>query len=225
MIPPTASLSPLVSSFNPTGKSFNQRLDAFLADAQKVYALKVRRDTGRSVEWQQKLHIAHMFLYNKYASTAPLKTDPGKRTIAWDYIANPTLVWSKVQFTDILRTKNGGPPTKEGIKWKQGHEPDREKTQQHLKQLLTSEKIGNNGQAMVSAGTKPCGVPCGCGAGQSKHLDDTAADLNSTDLQTLDNKLKGAKAGSLDDYLKKFGLHRPLLNHPSSPEKWHVEPL
>lgn len=31
------------------------------------------------------------------------------------------------------------------------------------------------------------------------------------------------KAGSLDVYLKKYGLHRPLLNHPNSPESWHIE--
>ena len=32
-----------------------------------------------------------------------------------------------------------------------------------------------------------------------------------------------AKVESLDDYLKKFGLHRPLLNHAKSKEPWHVE--
>jgi len=76
---------------------------------------------------------------------------------------------------------------------------------------------------MVSSGLKPCGEPCKCKAGRSKHLNNLAADLNTGNLATLKAKLKTAKAGSLDNYLKKYGLHRPLLNHPTSPEKWHIE--
>jgi hypothetical protein len=29
----------------------------------------------------------------------------------------------------------------------------------------------------------------------------------------------------IDDYLKTFGLHRPLLNHATSPEAWHIEAI
>jgi len=76
---------------------------------------------------------------------------------------------------------------------------------------------------MVSSGLKPCGQPCKCGTGRSKHLDGVAADLNSSHLTTLTSKLTAAKAGTLDKYLAVYGLHRPLLNHPTSPEKWHVE--
>ncbi len=112
---------------------------------------------------------------------------------------------------------------KDGKKWKAGHEPDEAITIKHVKSMLVTAGIGNGGKAMVSSGLKPCGEPCKCGAGRSKHLDGVAADLNSMHLMTLANKLKNAKAGSLDDYLKKFGLHRPLFNHPSSPEKWHIE--
>jgi len=78
---------------------------------------------------------------------------------------------------------------------------------------------------MVAAGVKPCGEPCRCGAGRSKHLEDLAVDLNSGDLDTLTGKLTAAKDGDLDSYLKKFGLNRPLANHPTSPEKWHVESI
>jgi hypothetical protein len=42
-------------------------------------------------------------------------------------------------------------------------------------------------------------------------------------MGTLKVKLTAAKAGTIDDYLKKFGLLRPLLNHPTSPEAWHIE--
>jgi len=90
---------------------------------------------------------------------------------------------------------------------------------------LVSAGIGNAGKAMVSSGLKPCGEPCKCRAGRSKHLDGVAADLNSGHLANLTTKLTAKKAGTLDDCLKKFGLHRPLLNHPSSPEKWHIEAM
>lgn len=211
------------TTFDPKGKTFNQRVDAFIGDAMKTYSLVIRKDSGRTAEWQQKLHIAHMFLYNKYASTTPANTDPGKRTIAWDHLSDPTITWGTAKFEDILRTKADGVPIKEGTKWKAGNEPDKTATEKHLKELLTTEKIGNNGEAMVSSGTRPCAEPCGCGAGRSKHLEDSAADLNSSDLQALDTKVQTSKAGDIDEYLKKFGLHRPLVDHPSSPEKWHVE--
>lgn len=212
------------TAFNPIGKSFNQRLDACLSDALKKYNIKIRKDTGRTAEWQQKLHIAHMFLYNKYATTTPAKTEPGKRTIAWSHLSDPKVAWNRVNFTEILRTKNGTAPMKTGSAWSKNGEPDKSKTEARAAQLLQSEGIGNNGQAMVSSGLLPCGEPCRCGAGRSKHLDGLAADLNSADLTLLDAKLKMAKS-CLDEYLKKFGLNRPLVNHPSSPEKWHVEAL
>ena len=41
--------------------------------------------------------------------------------------------------------------------------------------------------------------------------------------QRINTFLDDAKAGTLDNYLAQFGLYRPLLNHPTSPEKWHVE--
>ena len=106
---------------------------------------------------------------------------------------------------------------------KVGFEPDQKATEKHVKSLQTTAGIGNSGKAMVSSGLKPCGQPCKCGAGRSKHLDGIASDLNSGNLATLSAKLTAAKAGTLDNYLAQFGLYRPLLNHPTSPEKWHVE--
>ena len=209
--------------FDPKGKSFKQRLDALLADATKNYSVTIKKDSGRTAEWQQKLHIAHMFLYNKYASTTPKNTETGKRTIAWNHLSDPSVGWITVAYSELLRTKAGLVPDRDGAGWKKEFEPDKNKTEERAKQLLKDEGVGNDGQAMVSSGLKPCGEPCGCGAGRSKHLDDLAADLDSTDLELVEKKLTAAKAGTLDDYLKKFGLNRPLLNHPESPEKWHVE--
>ena len=215
----------MTTTFEPKGKTFDQRLKAFLADVKTTYSLTIGQDSGRTVAWQQKHHVAHMFLYNSYKSTKPGKVATGKRTISWDHFSNPKTVWNTVKFNDFLRTKKNAAPVKQGSVWKKGFEPDQAATEKRAKFLQTSAGIGNNGKAMVSSGLKPCGEPCKCGAGRSKHLDGVAADLNSSHLTQLTTKLTTAKAGSLDDYLKDFGLHRPLLNHASSPEKWHVEAI
>jgi len=211
------------SIFDPKGKTFAQRLNAFLGDAKTTHKLTIGKDSGRTVDWQQKHHVAHMFLYNSYKSTKPAKVDAGKRTIAWSHFSDPKVIWKTVKFNDFLRTAKNVAPIKVGQKWKVGSEPDQKATDRHVKSLQTTAGIGNAGKAMVSSGLKPCDQPCKCGAGRSKHLDGVAADLNSSHLTTLSSKLSVAKSGTLDEYLAKFGLHRPLLNHPTSPEKWHVE--
>lgn len=221
----TTSTKAKPTAFVPAGKTFDQRLKAFLSDATKTYGTTISKDNGRTIAWQQKHHVAHMFLYNAYKSTKPAKVASGKRTISWDHFSSAKIIWSTIVFSDFLRTKTNGVPMKQGTAWKKGFEPDKAATEKYVKSLLVSGKIGNGGKAMVSSGLKPCGEPCKCGAGRSKHLDGVAADLNTAHLASLTIKLTTKKAGSLDDYLKKFGLHRPLLNHPASPEKWHVEAL
>ncbi|MDR4515939.1 MAG: hypothetical protein MRK00_00855 [Nitrosomonas sp.] len=221
---PTGTATP-VTVFEPKGKTFEQRLKAFLDDASKTYGITISKDNGRTVAWQQKHHVAHMFLYNAYKSTKPANVDAGKRTISWTHFSSAKTTWNTIVFSDFLRTKANGIPIKQGIEWKKGFEPDQAATEKNVKSLLVAAKIGNSGKAMVSAGLAPCGEPCKCGAGRSKHLDGVAADLNSGHLDRLTLKLTAKKAGTLDEYLKKFGLHRPLLNHPSSPEKWHIEAL
>jgi hypothetical protein len=212
-------------AFDPKGKTFKQRVEGCLADAKKVHGVSVRQDPGRTAEWQHRLHVCHMFLYNKYTSHQPAKVETGKRTLSWTHLSSATTVWSTVPFGDILRTKTGQLPVKAGQAWAKNSEPDRTATEKRAKELLTNAGIGSSGQAMVSAGLKPCGEPCKCTAGRSKHLDGMAADFNTSDMGTLSKKLSAAKAGSIDDYLKTFGLHRPLLNHPTSPEAWHIEAI
>ena len=41
-------------AFNPKGKTFKQRLNAFLADAKSTYKITIGQDSGRTVAWQQK---------------------------------------------------------------------------------------------------------------------------------------------------------------------------
>ncbi|HUQ91765.1 MAG TPA: hypothetical protein VM120_08790 [Bryobacteraceae bacterium] len=216
--------TPPVAAFDPKGKTFQQRLQAFLDDALKTHSIVVRKDSGRTSQWQQKHHIAHMFLYNKYTSTTPAKVDKDERTISWSHLSDAALIWEGgVAKAEFLKTKDGKEPELAGAAWKKDAEPDKDKTIENVKQMQVTAGIGNGGKAMVSSGLKPCGEPCKCGAGRSKHLEDAAADLNSTDLASLVTKLTAAKAGDIDAYLKKFGLHRPLVNHPESPEEWHVE--
>lgn len=212
-------------AFDPKGKTFKQRVDACIEDARTVHGVTIRQDAGRTAEWQHRLHVCHMFLYNKYNSHQPAKVESGKRTISWAHLSDPKTVWSTIPFSDILRTKAGLAAAKSGGVWAKNSEPDRAATEKRAKELLTTAGVGSDGQAMVSAGLKPCGEPCKCTAGRSNHLDGVAADFNTTDLATLTQKLAAAKAGTIDDYFKKFGLHRPLLNHPTSPEAWHIESL
>jgi hypothetical protein len=221
--PTNAPAAPATPTFDPKNKSFLDRITAFQADALKQYAATVRKDAGRTALWQQKHHVAHMFVYNKYSAATPANVDAGERTIAWSHLQDPDVIWSTVLWSDILRTKTNGTPVRAQKGWKSGFEPDKEKTKAYATQLLKTAGIGNNGEAMVSAGLAPCGEPCKCGAGRSKHLEDAAADLNSADLTSLTTKLSAAKAGDIDAYLERFGLHRPLVNHPESPEEWHVE--
>jgi hypothetical protein len=212
-------------AFDPKGKTFRQRVDACLEDAKKIHGVTVRQDSGRTAEWQHRLHVCHMFLYNKYTSHQPAKVEAGKRTLSWAHLSDAKTVWSTIPFSDLLRTKTGNLPVKVGQAWVKNFEPDRAATEKRAKELLAAAGIGSGGQAMVSAGLKPCGEPCRCTAGRSNHLEGAAADFDTSDMGTLTQKLTTAKAGTIDDYLKKFGLHRPLLNHPTSPEAWHIEAM
>ena len=217
---PAATPAP---AYDPKGKTFLQRLAAFLADAKTTYSVDIKKDSGRSADWEQKHHIAHMFAYNKYKNNKPANVESGGNTIAWDYFTKVSVIWQPLVWSDFLRTKEGDIPKRAGNEWEKGKEPDKDKTLENTKAILVAAKIGNSGQAMVACGYSPCGEPCKCGAGRSKHLTEEAADLNSTDIGTLNTKLAGAKAGDIDSYLAKYGLNRPLKDHPESPEEWHVE--
>jgi len=217
-----------VADFKAKGKTFAERLEAFTKDAKSTHKVTMRKDEGRTAEWQQKHHVAHMFLYNAYQTKKPANVDKGGKTIAWSHFSDAGVKWhSTVKWKDFLRTKKAGVPQKDGKKWKAGQEPDQEATKKNVKSIQTKGGIGDSGKAMVSSGIAPncTGEPCKCKAGRSKHLSNLAADLNTQDLKSLSAKLKAAKAGSIDDYLKKFGLWRNLKDHPKSPEEWHVEAL
>lgn len=103
----------MAQSFDPKGKTFDQRLTAFLADAKTTYGISVKKYAGRTVAWQQKYHVAHMFLYNAYKSTKPKFTDTGSRTIAWSHFSDPKVAWNTIAFSDSLRTSKHMVPLKQ----------------------------------------------------------------------------------------------------------------
>jgi len=215
------------ANFDPKGKTFTQKVAAFVKDAKDTHGVTVRKNSStRTAQWQQKHHVAHMFLYNKYRTVRPKHVETGKTTISWDHFSNAKTVWDTIKFSDFLRTSDGKVPAKDNKgEWKDTAKPDKAKTVANVKKIQTNAGIGNSGKAMVSSGLKPCKSPCACTAGRSKHVSGVAEDFNSSDLAALTKKLTAAKLGTLDTYLKTFGLHRPLKDHATSPEKWHVESL
>jgi hypothetical protein len=116
---------------------------------------------------------------------------------------------------------------KDGDDWAPGKRPDEAKSRQRAFEILKKAGIGTaEGRpdrphgAMVAPGYDGCAEPCKCGGRRSRHISGVANDLGRSQLKELEAKLKAAGAGSLDDYLKRFGLHRPMTSEP-----WHVEAI
>jgi len=217
------------SGFNPLGKTFFERLDAFLAAASQAYQVVIgKQATMRDPADAQKWHIAHMFYYNSFASRKPAKSefDGGHYLIEWDHIGDARLKWDhNIDWRNFLRDKIGREPVKtaDGLAWTAGHVPDKVVSRKQAYSILQDAGIATstadrpNG-AMVAPGYEGCGEPCCCGGHPSRHTAGLACDLDKQALKLLETKLLQAKAGSLDSYLKAFGLKRPMDSEP-----WHVE--
>jgi len=214
-------------NFDPKNKTFTERSVAFIADAKSKYGVVIRKNSsGRTVQWQQKHHVAHMFVYNAYSKKKPANVETGSNTISWTYFSDAKTKWHTVKYADFLRTSDGKVPEKKNdAEWKDTAKPDKTKTIAHVKAMQVKAGIGGGGKAMVSSGLKPCKSPCACTVGRSKHVSGVAEDWNVKDLNSLIAKLKAAKAVSLDEYLKAFGLHRPLKDLGKRSEAWHIEAL
>ena len=218
------------SGFNPLGKTFFERLDAFLAAANQTYQVVIgKQATMREPADAQKWHIAHMFYYNSFASRKPLKSelDGGHYVIEWKHISDARLNWAyNIDWRRYLRDKIGREPVKtaNGLAWTEGHEPDKAMSKKQAYSILDDAGIATSTAdrphgAMVAPGYEGCGEPCCCGGHPSRHTAGLACDLDKQALKSLETKLSHAKAGSLDNYLKAFGLKRPMDSEP-----WHVEP-
>ncbi len=214
--------------FNPTGKSFKERLSAFLADAKATHGVTISRKAEfRKAEDAQKWHVAHMITYNSFANLKPASSEAhdGRHVIAWSHLEDPATRWEHVRWEDYLRDKDGELPVKRGAGWAPGHFPDKDQTRKQALAILRAAGVGTAqdrprepNSAMVAPGYEGCAEPCRCGGTRSKHISGMASDLGQTELGKLEQKLKQAEAGSLDAYLLRFGLHRPMTSEP-----WHVE--
>jgi hypothetical protein len=214
--------------FNPVGKSFQDRLKAFLDDAKAVHGVTIPSGTEfRKAEDAQKWHVAHMIYYNSFGNQKPAKSEVvnGHSVIAWTHLESASVVWEHLSWDDFLRTADGVVPVKQGTDWLPGKKPDKAKSRLRAYEILKSAGIATADNrpndphsAMVAPGYQGCGEPCKCGGNRSKHIAGAASDLGKPQLDQLNQKLQQAGAGSLDNYLKKFGLHRPMSSEP-----WHVE--
>jgi len=106
-----------------------------------------------------------------------------------------------------------------------GHPPRKGRTRTQALAILrdvgvstAKDRPREPNSAMVAPGFEGCAEPCRCGGTRSKHISGMASDLGQAELGELEQKLKRADAGSLDAYLARFGLHRPMSSEP-----WHVE--
>jgi len=219
---------PGLGNFDPTGKTFQQRLDAFLADAKATYGITVPAGSEfRKAEDAQKWHVAHMMYFNSYNSLKPAKNETfnGRSVISWSHLSRATLVWQHISWSDFLRDAQGNVPVKNGNAWAAGKEPDKDKSRAQAYAILKAAGIGTPKtpgakahSAMVAPGYTGCAEPCKCGGKRSNHISGAASDLGKAQMLQLQNKLIQAKAGTIDNYLKSFGLKRPMKSEP-----WHVE--
>jgi hypothetical protein len=220
--------APAAPSFNPAGKSFQERLTAFLADAKAVYHVTIRAGTElRRPEDAQRWHVAHMIYYNSFAWRKPEHHElwEGDHVIAWSHLEDAATAWEHLNWADFLRDAKGQVPVREGDGWAKGKEPDRDRTRQRALEVLKAAGIAkaknrpnDPHSAMVAPGYQGCASPCKCGGSRSNHIAGEASDLGQAQLDTLKQKLHETGAGTLDQYLKRFGLHRPMATEP-----WHVE--
>jgi hypothetical protein len=181
----------------------------------------------RKPEDAQKWHVAHMIYYNSFAGRKPAMHEPlnGHHVIKWSHLENAATVWQHVSWQDFLRDASGQVPVKQGNDWAPNRRPNKEKTRQRAYEILKSagvatakDRPNEPHSAMVAPGYQGCAEPCKCGGNRSNHIAGAASDLGQPQLEQLKQKLQQAGAGSLDDYLKRFGLHRPMNSEP-----WHVE--
>lgn len=215
--------------FNYEGKPTKERVNAFLSFASEhlYHDIKIS-STHRSAELQNKLHIAHMMVYNSFVSRTPKHTEPGKRNISWKYLSDVRTKWFDEDLRDrLVVSKNGSRPFGMTTIYGQDdwvQEPDKEASIQRAIQFLIANGVGAKGKAMVACGYQGCVEPCKCGGSPSKHITGQAIDLNSAHITLLTTYLVKNKLDDIDVLLKKFGLHRPLIR-AKPPEIWHLESI
>ena len=236
LIPPPSFAGQVLTGvlkFNPLGKNFNQRLDAWIADVRMRHLITIRKTAGmRDPAKAQVWHIAHMFVYNAFKGRKPAKSEKGPNgheVIQWEHISDAKVQWQYgVKWQDFLRDATGKVPVKtpDGKDWTV--KPDKAKSREQAYRVLESAKIATSDKkephgAMVAPGYNGCGEPCKCGGHASKHTAGMACDINRQDLEALERVLRQKNAGTVDAYLREFGLHRPMMLGQKNDEPWHIE--
>ncbi len=226
-------------SFDPRGKTLLQRVDAFVKDTLSRFSMKIIIPDsmgGRTAEWAQRAHIAHMIKYNSYRFPDGLKPKHfkaigGHNLLDFAYLQDPTTTWDGVRWDDFLRNASSQPCKKSpgGKTWADGFSPDEAKTRCRAFDILSEMGVATADNrssephsAQVAPGYQGCREPCACGGNRSRHIEGAAIDLGPKPIlkSILPMKFLPPGAASFNKYLARFGLKRPV-----SSESWHVEPI
>jgi hypothetical protein len=226
--------------FDPKGKTFLQRVEAFVKDAKDRFGVHIiipASQGGRTAEWAQRAHVAHMIKYNSYRYPDGLKPKHykaigGHNLLDFEHLNDPKTSWDGVSWDDFLRNSKGQAcrRTTDDKAWAAGFEPDEAQTRKRALAILQEMGVATQDDrpnephsAQVAPGYEGCKEPCACGGKRSKHIDGMAIDLSPKIAlkTTLPQKFSPAVPASFDKYLKCFGLHRPVMPK----ESWHVEPI
>ena len=214
------------------GLSVKDRVERLAADVHKNYncTLTINQST-RSPKQAQQFHVCHMFLHNMFKLLRPKHVSEDGRTIAWAHIADASVTWALIDDPEtFLRTSagEGEPAYRERgeygtLTWASGHEPDKAASTRAMALFLSRHHV----RSMAAPGQNGCGEPCGCGGMASKHITGAACDVSG--LQELQDSLAKENYGTgikLDDFLKDYGLCRPMAHlQGNRREEWHVEAL
>jgi len=213
-----------------SGTPFMTRVQALQQDALKTHGCSLRQNqVSRDRNLAQAFHICHMYLHNYFRHQRPKHLAADGRTISWEHLSNPNVTWILIDSwkTNVLVTKDRRPGrvvrAGNSAQWA---EPLDQRTSGAV---MASFLQAHNVTSMAAPGVDGCGEPCSCGGKASKHVTGQACDLNGLDVLERTLHLKSPNVPSdklLDDYLKRFLLHRPMAHLPGrSRENWHVEPI
>ena len=204
-----------------------ERAELLIADAkQKFSCTMTLNQSKRTAEQAQQFHICHMFLYNMFKHLKPTHPAMDGRTISWEHLSDASVTWALITNPgEFLRTAAGEPAVREAGKsqWAKGSEPDKNASVKAMSAFLKRYHV----TSMAAPGQNQCGEPCSCGGAASKHITGAACDVGGMALlQAALAKENGGEGINLDEFLKDYGLHRPMAHLTGKQrEEWHVEAL
>lgn len=215
--------------------SVADRVDRLRKAAESSFSFNlVISQLKRTPKQAQGFHICHMYLHNLFwvqgKKIRPVHYSPtDQRTIAWDYLQDPTVRWELIDAEDFLRAADGKPVRRQpgSRQWLLGHKPDKHATALSMSRYLRRHHVAKQ----AAPGLNGCGEPCKCGGHASRHITGDACDLDG--LEELGKKIYASAPNiyrepndALDKYLAIYGLYRPMAHNPDQwREVWHVEAI